>query len=255
MPLGPLNFLLVRRNNGLLDGGFFVEPTTFYGAEDSILLQDTTHTLPITWQPITYPTPLGKFPFLSLPTTIEYNNGYRSWEGYIPDNIATSGIFYKQGLWEYTVRTLTYNGGWGKNLYELTLSGETPFGIGWVPLPLQFNDSDAIIESNASLLEQEGQPAPEVDPNYVIDFSNTEFSDNQFNGQTFTVLELAENKFLFSQTTPSTEWLIEHDLGVFPKVKIINGVNPVLGRVIHEDANKLRVEFNTALSGEAYLGA
>lgn len=58
--------------------------------------------------------------------------------------------------------------------------------------------------------------------------------------------------FVFSQPTPATEWVINHNLGFRPAVEIIDaGGNEVDAEVQHISVNQARVYFNAAIAGEA----
>lgn len=58
--------------------------------------------------------------------------------------------------------------------------------------------------------------------------------------------------FVFSQPTPATEWVINHNLGFRPAVEIIDaGGNEVDAEVLHISVNQARVYFNAAIAGEA----
>lgn len=58
--------------------------------------------------------------------------------------------------------------------------------------------------------------------------------------------------FVFTQASPATEWVINHNLGFRPSVEIIDtGGNEVDAQVLHVSVNQARVYFNTATAGEA----
>lgn len=58
--------------------------------------------------------------------------------------------------------------------------------------------------------------------------------------------------FVFTQASPATEWVINHNLGFRPSVEIIDtGGNEVDAQVLHISVNQARVYFNTATAGEA----
>jgi len=60
--------------------------------------------------------------------------------------------------------------------------------------------------------------------------------------------------FVFTQTTASSTWLIEHGLGFYPNVTIEDGSgNDISGAITYIDANSLQIDFNTATTGVAYL--
>ena len=59
---------------------------------------------------------------------------------------------------------------------------------------------------------------------------------------------------VFNQSPPSSVWNINHGLGKFPSVTVLDsaGTN-VSGCVEHLDANNLRITFSSGFSGTAYL--
>lgn len=63
-----------------------------------------------------------------------------------------------------------------------------------------------------------------------------------------------DKNFVFIQSTPSTNWIIQHDLDKYPSVSVVN-VNNVLmyGDIIYVDPNNLRIEFSAGFSGKAYI--
>lgn len=60
--------------------------------------------------------------------------------------------------------------------------------------------------------------------------------------------------FQFDQDTPSTLWDIQHGLGFEPNVRTedLQGVD-IIGSVEHVTVNRLRISFNQAVAGKAYL--
>jgi hypothetical protein len=61
--------------------------------------------------------------------------------------------------------------------------------------------------------------------------------------------------FTFNQSVPTTEWDIQHNLGIFPNVFVLNSVgDEVEGDVQYIDSNNVRIVFEAgAFSGTAYL--
>jgi len=70
-----------------------------------------------------------------------------------------------------------------------------------------------------------------------------------------TVIETgADAKFTFAQEQNSNQWEVEHNLGKFPSVTIVDsGENIVYAEVQYTDENNLTISFNGATSGKAYL--
>lgn len=65
----------------------------------------------------------------------------------------------------------------------------------------------------------------------------------------------AAASFTFSQVGAQTDWAINHGLGFFPAVTVINAVggNEVEGQVQYTDLNTLHILFDSAVAGTAYL--
>lgn len=56
------------------------------------------------------------------------------------------------------------------------------------------------------------------------------------------------------QITPSSEWVIKHNLNKYPSISIVDsGGNIVIGDISYMDMNEARITFTTEFSGKAYL--
>lgn len=66
---------------------------------------------------------------------------------------------------------------------------------------------------------------------------------------------VVSNRYIHSETTPTTTWTISHNLGVkFPNIIVEDDDGEIhLGRLIPIDNNVITVVFNYPLSGTAYL--
>ena len=63
-----------------------------------------------------------------------------------------------------------------------------------------------------------------------------------------------DKNFVFNQGAPATTWNIKHDLGKFPSVTIVDSSGQeVICTVDYININEVRVSFNVAFSGKAYL--
>ena len=79
--------------------------------------------------------------------------------------------------------------------------------------------------------------------------------------QTITAAELDEfasgsgDKFYpYEQMAPATTWSINHNLGKFPSVTVVDSAGTVVGGdVTYNDANNVTLTFTAAFSGKAYL--
>lgn len=60
------------------------------------------------------------------------------------------------------------------------------------------------------------------------------------------------NGFTHSQSSPATEWIVNHNLGFKPVVEVIDtGGIPGLADIVHISINQLRIYFAAPLAGEA----
>lgn len=60
--------------------------------------------------------------------------------------------------------------------------------------------------------------------------------------------------FTFTQAVPASTWNINHALGYFPNVTVVDSANSkVIGDVEYVDANNLTLIFSAGFSGKAYL--
>lgn len=63
-----------------------------------------------------------------------------------------------------------------------------------------------------------------------------------------------DKEFIFTQASSSKQWEIEHNLGKYPSVSVVDsGGNEVVGDVTYLTKNKLTVLFTAPFSGKAYL--
>ena len=62
------------------------------------------------------------------------------------------------------------------------------------------------------------------------------------------------NTYEHNQMVPNTIWTVNHNLGKFPSVEIVDsGGTAVVGSVDYVDDNQIIIEFTFAFSGKAYL--
>ena len=71
----------------------------------------------------------------------------------------------------------------------------------------------------------------------------------------FTPSALINDKdFIFTQAAPSIEWIINHNMGKFPSVSVVNSNNILMyGNTTYVDKNNLKINFSAGFSGKAYL--
>lgn len=57
-----------------------------------------------------------------------------------------------------------------------------------------------------------------------------------------------------TQNTPSSVWTINHNLGIYPQVSVVEfGGENVIGDVVYVNTNQITVSFSVSISGYAYL--
>jgi len=63
-----------------------------------------------------------------------------------------------------------------------------------------------------------------------------------------------DKTYVYTQTSPSELWVIQHNLDKFPSVTTVNSNNVVYyGDIVYIDTNNLTIEFSAGFSGKAYL--
>lgn len=74
----------------------------------------------------------------------------------------------------------------------------------------------------------------------------------------FTLASASDKTFVFTQGVPSTTWTIQHNLGKFPSVGVVDTASVANGQLYYGDvkyidSNNLTVTFASQFSGKAYL--
>jgi hypothetical protein len=86
--------------------------------------------------------------------------------------------------------------------------------------------------------------------------SNGVISENAFyDFAVFTLSSgLADKTFEFTQGVPATTWNIQHDLGKFPSITVIDTADTVVtGQYEYIDNNNVTLTFSAGFAGKAYL--
>lgn len=64
----------------------------------------------------------------------------------------------------------------------------------------------------------------------------------------------ADKAFEFTQASAEATWTIQHNLGKYPSVTVVDSANTVvIGEVQYVDLNNITITFSAAFSGKAYL--
>lgn len=78
--------------------------------------------------------------------------------------------------------------------------------------------------------------------------------DKFYDFAVFTLSSQGSPTFIFTQGVPATTWNIQHNLGKFPSVSVINNNNVVInGEVTYIDNNNVQLNFSAGFTGKAYL--
>jgi hypothetical protein len=78
--------------------------------------------------------------------------------------------------------------------------------------------------------------------------------DKFYDFAVFTLSSQGAPTFVFNQNTVATTWNIQHNLGKFPSVSVINNNNVIInGEVTYIDNNNVQLNFSAGFSGKAYL--
>ena len=63
-----------------------------------------------------------------------------------------------------------------------------------------------------------------------------------------------DKNYEYEQATPRTVWHVNHGLGKYPSVTVVDSSgNAVIGDIVYIDQNNLTLTFEGAFSGKAYL--
>jgi hypothetical protein len=70
----------------------------------------------------------------------------------------------------------------------------------------------------------------------------------------FTLSSQGVPTFVFEQNAPATTWNIQHNLGKFPSVSVVNNNDLLMnGEITYIDNNNITCNFSAAFAGKAYL--
>jgi hypothetical protein len=115
-------------------------------------------------------------------------------------------------------------------------------------LPFSLN-----IASNTAFVISDGSTTDSIVTGETLTFESANsglaiaVSNNKL---TFT----AKLGYVFTQSTPSTTWTINHDLNKYPSVNIVDSANDeVIGEVNYASASQIVIRFSAAFSGKAFL--
>ena len=129
----------------------------------------------------------------------------------------------------------------------------------WLPTGMYESE---LLYDNSALGYQYSNPRSPDNLGVFYEYSNGEQNIIQVNANgAITRINLNpcitinnNTSFLFTQSTPSTQWVIQHNMGMTPNVfaEDLNG-NDIQGIIEIVDSNNIRINFNTPVAGKAYL--
>ena len=84
---------------------------------------------------------------------------------------------------------------------------------------------------------------------------NGNFDEDKFyDFAVFTLSSQGAPTFVFTQGVPATTWNIQHNLGKFPSVSVVNNNDLLMnGEITYIDNNNITCNFSAAFAGKAYL--
>lgn len=63
-----------------------------------------------------------------------------------------------------------------------------------------------------------------------------------------------DKNFVFTQSSASATWTINHDLNKFPAIEVVDSANDiVIGNITYNSTSQITITFTAAFSGKAYL--
>jgi len=79
--------------------------------------------------------------------------------------------------------------------------------------------------------------------------------DKYYDIMNFVLAADAEDKtFVFSQSVPSVQWTVQHNLNKFPSITVIDSADTVVtGEYVYIDSNNVTLNFSAGFAGKAYL--
>ena len=71
---------------------------------------------------------------------------------------------------------------------------------------------------------------------------------------TLNQLEISANTYIHSQSIPSSQWVINHNLNKYPAVSVVDSAGTLVeGGVEYNSPNTITITFIGGFSGKAYL--
>lgn len=82
-----------------------------------------------------------------------------------------------------------------------------------------------------------------------------QFIENEPIGATFTIApNIQDLNYTHFQDVPNDTWVVTHNLGKYPSVTIIDSAGDLVQTdIIYLDENTIKLEFNGAFAGKAFI--
>lgn len=88
----------------------------------------------------------------------------------------------------------------------------------------------------------------------TFEYGNGALEFDKFYGMSLYTVGMADKTYVYTQAVPSALWTINHNLGKYPAVTVVNINNVVLyGNTTYIDENNLQIDFSAGFSGKAYI--
>jgi hypothetical protein len=140
------------------------------------------------------------------------------------------------------------------------LLSKSPSGIKWIDVPSSFTAglNDVLLVGNTatndilltgdihisgSFYDSDDSPGT---AGQVLSSSGT--------GTEWIDVPQVDKTYVYTQSSPSVLWNIQHNLGKFPSVSVVNINNIAMyGEIKYINQNELQIEFSAGFSGKAYM--
>ena len=110
--------------------------------------------------------------------------------------------------------------------------------------------NDQTINDEDKLLSSDGAAGPDLGRTKNIKVEDLKTYIN--NGVISLVNE--DKNFVFTQIAASNVWIVDHNLGKFPAVTIVDSAGTqVIGEIEHINQNQTRISFSASFGGKAYF--
>lgn len=79
-------------------------------------------------------------------------------------------------------------------------------------------------------------------------------ADKYYDIVNFSLAGSTDKTYVFTQTVPSVTWTVQHNLGKFPSITVVDtGQSVVVGDYTYTDNNNVILNFSAQFAGKAYL--